>query len=96
MKLEHLKQYVIISLINFVIAALMGLLLRYVYLGHSIPFQYHNLLHAHSHIALLGWLYMILFALWVYHYLDFDKKIRKLFWITQATVIGMMISFPLI
>ena len=73
----------------------MGLLLRYVYLGHSIPFQYHNLLHAHSHIALLGWLYMILFALWVYHYLDFDKKIRKLFWITQATVIGMMISFPL-
>ncbi len=88
------KKLIIVCLINFLIAALMGLALRYTYVG-DINFDYRYLTHAHSHVAMLGWVYLMLYTLIVYYFIEDNKPIfKRLFWVTQLAVVGMMISFP--
>ncbi|SFN73539.1 hypothetical protein SAMN04487989_103104 [Bizionia echini] len=89
------KNRVLICLVNFLIAALMGLTLRYVSVN-PIAINYRFLTHAHSHVAMLGWAYLMLYTLFSYYFVSENKLIyTKLFWVTQIAVIGMMISFPL-
>lgn len=83
---------------NFFIASLMGLLLRLMYVAPVEGFNFQFLMHGHSHIAMLGWVYLMLYAL-IFHFFIPKKEQQKpvynrLFWITQIAVIGMMISFP--
>ncbi|MFB9055810.1 hypothetical protein ACFFU9_03560 [Mariniflexile ostreae] len=88
------KKLVLTCLFNFLIAALMGLVLRYSFIG-TIQFNYRFLIHAHSHIAMLGWLYLMLYALIVHHFVPEKKPVyNRLFWVTEFAVIGMMLSFP--
>ncbi|MBQ0787253.1 MAG: hypothetical protein KBT69_07120 [Oceanihabitans sp.] len=89
------KKLILVCLINFFIAALMGLALRFSVI-ESIGLNYRFLTHAHSHVAMLGWVYLMLFTL-IVHYFVPDKKpvYNRLFWLTEFAVIGMMISFPL-
>jgi hypothetical protein len=88
------KKLTLICLINFFIAALMGLVLRYSFIA-NMGFNYRFLTHAHSHIAMLGWVYLMLFVLIVQYFLPEKKPIyNRLFWVTQCSVIGMMFSFP--
>ncbi|MDD7888028.1 hypothetical protein [Flavivirga sp. 57AJ16] len=88
------KKLIVVCLINFLIAALMGLALRF-YFVHPMALNYRFLTHAHSHIAMLGWGYLMLYVLLI-HYFVPDKKpmYSRLFWITEIAVIGMMLSFP--
>ncbi len=95
------KKLVIVCLINFLVAAIMGLMLRYVFViplhefVKPIPFQFRNLMHAHSHGAMLGWVYLMLYVLIVHHFIPDKKPVyNRLFWLTEIAVIGMMISFP--
>lgn len=72
----------------------MGLLLRYVFV-QPIEFNYRFLTHAHSHIAMLGWVYLMLFTLIVHYFIPYKKPIyNRLFWATQFAVVGMLFSFP--
>lgn len=95
------KKLVIVCLINFLIAALMGLMLRYVFVPSlhefvsPLPFEYRHLMHAHSHGAMLGWVYLMLYLL-IVHYFIPDKKpvFNRLFWVTEIAVLGMLFSFP--
>ncbi|MBU2525041.1 MAG: hypothetical protein KKC03_00375 [Bacteroidetes bacterium] len=88
------RSWISIALFNLTIAASFGLLLRSQYL-FALPFQYRFVTHAHSHVAMLGWVYLVLFACIVCVFIPEDlKKFRKLFWVTQFSVIGMMCSFP--
>lgn len=94
-----LKKWILICFGNFLIAALMGLLLRLQFVAPVGNVNYQFLLHGHSHIAMLGWVYLALFAL-IYHFFipknkENEKKFNRLFWITEGAVIGMMIAFPL-
>ncbi|MDO6436660.1 hypothetical protein Q4534_04555 [Cyclobacterium sp. 1_MG-2023] len=93
------KSWLLISLINFFIAALMGLLLRAAFVWDLYWMEYKNMLHGHSHLALLGWLYLGLFVLIHGRLLDKEKASKaiytRLFWLTQFSVVGMMLSFPL-
>jgi len=57
-----IKRLVIVSLFNFLIAALMGLALRFSFLD-SIGVNYRFLTHAHSHVAMLGWVYLMIYTL---------------------------------
>ena len=58
-------------------------------------FNYRFVQHAHSHVALLGWLFTILvLAIIFYFKLSFSKYI-KLLWSLQAMVIGMLFTFPI-
>lgn len=88
------KTPIVVCLINFMIAATMGLLLRYAVLG-GIPFNYQFLIHGHSHVAMLGWLYLCIYVLLVDLVVKTHAQLfYRLFWLTQLSVIGMMISFP--
>jgi len=90
------KPWVVTCLINFLIASFMGLLLRLSNVV-AVGFEYAKMIHAHSHTAMLGWVYMMLYSLFVHHFVPSDKrkKYNLLFWLTQITVVGMMVSFPI-
>lgn len=88
---KHLR----LAFVYFLLVALMGTLLRF---GHlfPIPFQYRFMVHAHSHIALLGWVYTALTTLLCYCMLPSEVwiKYQRLFLVTQVTLIGMLFTFP--
>ena len=90
------KNWLAVCLANFLIAALFGSMLR---LSRLVPlgFEYSNFLHAHSHVAMLGWVYLVIFGLAVTVFVPDDSRQRfgNLFWVTQGSVIGMMVTFPL-
>ncbi|WP_299109070.1 hypothetical protein [uncultured Winogradskyella sp.] len=88
------KKLVVICLINFLIAALMGLALRFSSL-EAIGLNYRFLTHAHSHVAMLGWVYLMLYTLFVHYFIPEKPKVfNRLFWVTEFAVVGMMLSFP--
>jgi hypothetical protein len=94
-KHQVIRHWVLLSLFWFLLVALMGLLLRYILIWPIDGFVFGNILHSHSHLAFLGWMYGGLYSLLVYHYIP-DSKIKfynDLFWFTQISVIGMIISF---
>lgn len=90
------KKQVYLAFTYFIIAAFFGVVLR---LFHAIdlPINYKFIVHTHSHIALLGWVYLILTTLLYHVYLSnqsISKKHRNLFLFTQITLIGMLVTFP--
>lgn len=88
------RSWIVTALINFFIAAILGLLMRYVFLN-PLDFNFRYLTHAHSHVAMLGWVYLMLFTLITYYFVPEKRKIYNyLFWITQFAVVGMLFSFP--
>lgn len=92
------KSWLLVCLINFLIASTMGLSLRLMYVWPMPQVNYQFLLHGHSHIAMLGWVYMMLYGL-IYTYFLPQKAqekpvYKRLFWTTQVAVMGMMIYFP--
>ncbi len=92
----NLKLHVKIAFGYFLIIAVLGVLMRMVPLT-DIPFTYKYIVHTHSHIALLGWVYTAITSLIYYVFLannHMDKKYNKLFWATLITIIGMLLSFP--
>ena len=92
------KSWFIVCLINFFIASLMGAFLRLSQLT-PLPFDYTFLLHGHSHTAILGWLYLVLYGLLLQHFVPEKEREKpyynRLFWLTQGSVFGMMVSFPI-
>ncbi|MBF7090285.1 hypothetical protein IUY40_01840 [Flavobacterium sp. ALJ2] len=92
------KSWIICCFFNFLIASLMGLLMRYLYL-FPLNINYSFLLHAHSHVAMLGWAYLMIYVLIVCFYLPKEKGEKpiynRLFWVTEFAVVGMMVSFPI-
>lgn len=94
-----MKRYWInIALGNFLTAAIIGALLRYAFVAEINWINYRHFLHGHSHVAMLGWVYLALFILLIHWFLPEEKKEKKiytyLFWATQVSVIGMLFSFP--
>lgn len=72
----------------------MGLALRFSFL-ESIGLNYRFLTHAHSHVAMLGWVYLMIYTLYVHYFIpDKNPIYNRLFWVTEFAVIGMMLSFP--
>lgn len=92
----RLKIHSRIALSYFLTAAVLGLVLRS-FLILKIPVTYKFIVHTHSHIALLGWVYIALTTLIYKLYLkkqEVHKKYRYIFWFTQFTLLGMLFSFP--
>lgn len=88
--------YARIALLNFFAAACLGLTLRFAFV-YEIPWiKYKNVMHAHSHVAMLGWIYLILTVLlWRAFGQDAGgKSFSILFWLTEISVLGMLFSFP--
>lgn len=93
------KFWIGIALINLVIVAALGFLLRSKIL-FSIPFlDYKNTLHAHSHYAFGGWVTVALMTLMIYEILPASVNSKAVYKRILTGIllaaIGMLISFPL-
>lgn len=92
----NLHAHIRIALFYFLVVASLGCLLR-LFVLVDIPATYRFLVHTHSHIALLGWVYVALTSLLYKLYLEKEKITKlynRIFWFTQITILGMLISFP--
>jgi hypothetical protein len=88
----------LVCFVNFFIASLMGLLLRWMYVAPIEGINFQFLMHGHSHVAMLGWVYLMLYCL-IFHFFvpkEAQQKpiYKRLFWVTELAVVGMMIDFP--
>src|SRR5690606_15322983 len=91
-----LERHSKVALGYFVLAAVLGVVLRF-FPVTDLPINYRFMVHTHSHIALLGWVYLALTVILSRSLLDMErgrKKYKVLFWLTQVTLIGMLLSFP--
>ena len=75
----------------------LGLLLRWSFVFPVSWIQYKFLVHAHSHLALLGWVYGGFFTLILSLFIPAkdSRRFNHLFWWMQVSLVGMLISFPL-
>ncbi len=77
-----------------VLGGLMGLFLRYVYTGGISGFTLKNLLHSHSHVMLLGFLFNALIALlWIHFTEKIDKKSYFFYGGLQVCVALLLVGF---
>jgi hypothetical protein len=95
--LRILKKRAAVSLSYFLIVALLGAFLRFLFLYPIEGVSYKNFLHAHSHLALLGWLFYGILAVLVYAFIHEENKkykFRILFFLFNISIAGMLIAFP--
>ncbi len=94
--MQLVKKHTNIALAYFLLVGLMGVLLRLFFI-FPIPADFRFIVHAHSHVALLGWVYIALITLIYKLYFSEVEKIRSyklIIWFTNICVLGMLISFP--
>jgi hypothetical protein len=81
---------------SLIVAGFLGVLMRLAFVI-ELPewIQYRNLMHTHSHLAMMGWIFGGLYLL-IVHLFDLNRLIyRNLFWLFQVSIIGMLFSFPI-
>jgi hypothetical protein len=92
------KSWILVCFVNFFIASLMGLLLRWMYVAPIEGVNFQFLMHGHSHVAMLGWVYLMLYCLIFHLFVPKEAQQKpiynRLFWVTEIAVVGMMIDFP--
>lgn len=98
-KIQLPKNWAFIALVNLLIAALLGLILRYK-LNYSLrSINYSNLLHAHSHFVFHAWAGLALIGSFVEFLLPREKREKKVygwvFWLMTMASFGMLISFTI-
>ncbi len=94
--MNFFKKYTQIALAFFVMAVSLGLLMRFFSVS-QIDFVYKYVRHAHSHVALMGWVYFALITLIGLYFLSNQTPKKTYNWIfgfTMLTVFGMLCSFP--
>lgn len=96
----YLKRWLKICLINLLIVATIGVVLRYK-IAFYLPFvDQKHLLHGHSHFAFAGWITQALMVLLVAYLAQENigtvrKKYDWLLYANLFTALGMLISFPI-
>jgi hypothetical protein len=93
------RLYFLLAMANLLIAALIGVLIRWHFL-HPIPyFNYTHWIHAHSHIAFLGWVFLGLMAFLNFYFEETAEFPRRRIKILAGGIVvanaGMLISFPI-
>lgn len=83
----------------FLLASIAGLLMRLFFIV-EIPesIVYKNILHTHSHIALLGWGYLLVSGLIIFTFVKDQNRLKRyqnLLLATIITTLGMAVSFPI-
>ena len=81
-------------LIFGVIGAFFGLWLRYFFMGGNLPVTYKFMLHAHSHLMILGFIFnALLLLVWQHFSIGFDKISKRYFYALQVFTGLMVIAF---
>ena len=90
--------WMLAGIIFFLLASILGTAMRYYFIA-EIPFlDYKHILHAHSHVALLGWGYLFLSGAMLFLFLKRTSNRKVYFYILVANIIaasGMAIFFLL-
>ncbi|QCK16321.1 hypothetical protein [Mangrovivirga cuniculi] len=95
-KSEIPKSWVYTAFFHLLIVALIGCLLRLMFVSPVTCVTYKYILHAHSHVAFLGWVFSAIMILLLKTWLPGSiSKFRSLFWAIQFSVVGMLITFPI-
>ncbi|PZX48325.1 hypothetical protein [Algoriphagus chordae] len=76
---KQVQSFVVWGLVLFLIAALLGTSMRLFWVVELPYFEYTNVLHAHSHLAMLGWGFTIICALFIHFLKGYIQK-PKLYW----------------
>ncbi len=95
MKLQSASVWIKISLLNLMVVALFGAVMRYK-IGYEFPyFQQKFLLHAHSHFAFAGWVTHTLMTLMIFFITEkeINVRYRNLIIANLICAWGMLISF---
>ena len=82
----------------FFLVAVLGTLMRYIYLRPISFLNYRDILYAHSHVAMLGWAFMLVAGTLIFFIL---KKLtgielkgyRMVFYLNIISILGMLIFF---
>lgn len=81
----------------FLVASLLGLTMRAFYVVEIPLVEYRHILHAHSHLALLGWGFMMLMSGMIFgvdREANLAQKYGWLFIGLLISLVGMLLSFP--
>lgn len=81
----------------FFLAVCLGLVMRSFHVVEIPYFEYRNILHTHSHLALLGWGYLMLVGGMVFGLVKEKVRLKEYRWLFLGTVLallGMLFSFP--
>lgn len=92
----NLKKHIGVALAYFLLVALMGVLLRLFFVT-PVQLNFKYILHAHSHTALLGWIYLGLTTLIYKIFLseaEKSKLYKRIFVFTNICILGMLVTFP--
>ncbi|GAB1488268.1 hypothetical protein MASR2M8_07130 [Opitutaceae bacterium] len=86
-----------IALAFFLIATVIGAGLRWQAVRPHLWFNYAHVLHAHSHVAFLGWVFNAFIALALRWFVPADRHpaYAKLVGVLMVAVLGMLVAFPL-
>ncbi len=94
-----LKVWFRVALVNLFVAAIMGVVLRYAFVEELSWLKFRYFQHGHSHVAMLGWVYLALYVLLMGAFLTAEqahsKFYRNVFLVSQFAVTGMLITFPM-
>lgn len=91
------KKHSSLSLVGLFVTALLGFTLRLMFVWpYSWP-NYAYLLHAHSHFAFAGWIFLALIVIVRKDYKGImsDRTFSRIAWGTMFSAIGMLVSFTL-
>lgn len=86
------------ALLNLCLVAIAGMTMRLAFVVELPWVEYKHVLHAHSHMALLGWATMVLFALFHSAFVKNSRHNRAyvlLFILLELSSIAMVISFAI-
>lgn len=88
-------QWIRYTFLYLIIAGLLGAFLRFnlIYPVEGVNFRYW--VHAHSHVAFLGWIFNAVFCGIIYAYIpEKAPRYKVLFVALQIAVLGMLFTFP--
>ncbi|WP_017730949.1 hypothetical protein [Nafulsella turpanensis] len=92
------RSWIKIAVGFLLVATILGGFLRFLMFNPIAGIDFKNLLHAHSHVAFMGWIFNALFVALLYSFIPKDyeggKKYHQLFLAFQLSVLGMLFSFP--
>jgi hypothetical protein len=88
-----------IALFNLVLAGIYGVLMRFAFVTEVSWMDFRHIMNGHSHVMMLGWVYMALTTFMMYTFLPADltsaTAYKVLFWATQLMVLSMAVLFPM-
>ena len=85
-----------VAWVFLLVSVLIGLGLRLQWVWPWMTLEYNHLLHAHSHVAFLGWVFNAFFVATLRHFVPpaETRGYDRLWWTMQLGIVGMLVTFP--